>query len=279
MTMKGHGTGMEFSYYVKNRLTMDKLCGTLFVYNGNKFDYCFKEAIVCLFQFCDHVVITAGGEDGTFEDVIEICEKYPDMANVIKITNEEWEAQKGKEKLNYFTNIAIEYADRVGFQYQFNLQADEIVHENSYKAIRAAVLSGSEGYMCRRVNLWASPYMQLNVPHNRLPCSNYVIRLAKSRYRSYDDAESLAVNNVNTDMADIIRMYHMGFVRKREVMKSKIINMQEGVFGVDHDPKLDQEELFNPDLWFDPQNDLKPIDEPLPEIIKDWAKERLYVNV
>lgn len=258
---------------------MDKLCGTLFVYNGNKFDYCFKEAIICLFQFCDHVVIAAGGEDGTFEDVIEICEKYPDMANVIKITNEEWEAQKGKEKLNYFTNIAIEYADRVGFQYQFNLQADEIVHENSYKAIRAAVLSGSEGYMCRRVNLWASPYMQLNVPHNRLPCSNYVIRLAKSRYRSYDDAESLAVNNVNTDMADIIRMYHMGFVRKREVMKSKIINMQEGVFGVDHDPKLDQEELFNPDLWFDPQNDLKPIDEPLPEIIKDWAKERLYVNV
>ena len=69
----------------------------------------------------------------------------------------------------------------------------------------------------------------------------------------------------------------MGFVRKREVMRGKIINMQVDVFGMEHyDSKLDESELFNPDLWFDPKTDLKPIDEPLPAIIQNWAKERVY---
>ena len=59
-------------------------------------------------------------------------------------------------------------------------------------------------------------------------------------------------------------------------MKAKVINMQEGVFEMSsHDVKLDQEEIFNPRLWFELE-DLKPIDEPLPLLIKDWAKERIY---
>jgi hypothetical protein len=253
---------------------MDKLCGTLFVYNGNKYDYCFKEAIRSLFKFCDYVVVAAGGDDETFEDVLN--EVNGKNGYVIEIKNEEWEAQKGKEKLSYFTNIAIQYADKLGFQYQFNLQADEIVHESSYGAIRAAINEMAEGYMCRRVNLWYSPYMQLDVPKNRLPCSNYIVRLAKVNYRSYDDAESIAVGSINLEWAEKIRIYHMGFVRKREVMKDKIINMQEAVFQVSHDKKLDECEVFNPELWFNKDTDLKIIDEPLPALIQDWAKERVY---
>jgi len=257
---------------------MDKICGTLFVYNGNKYDYCFKEAIQSLLNFCDHVVVVAGGDDGTFTDCVFMFSESATKMTVLPISKEEWEGQTGKEKLNYFTNVAIEYADKLGFQYQFNLQADEIVHESSYSAIRAAISERAEGYMCRRFNLWASPYMQLDVPNTRLPCSNYVIRLSKVNYRSCGDAESIGVNNVDTAWAEKIKIYHMGFVRKREVMKSKIINMQESVFGIDHDKKLDQAEIFNPDFWFDPQKDLKPIDEPLPLLIQNWAKERVYVN-
>lgn len=68
----------------------------------------------------------------------------------------------------------------------------------------------------------------------------------------------------------------MGFVRKREVMKAKVINMQEGVFEMaNHDIKLDRSDIFQPELWFD-DNDLKLIDEPLPLLIQNWAKERLY---
>jgi hypothetical protein len=58
-------------------------------------------------------------------------------------------------------------------------------------------------------------------------------------------------------------------------MKAKIINMQCGVFGMaDYDQKLNDCDVFNPDLWFNPINDLMPIVKPLPKIIEKWAKER-----
>jgi len=256
---------------------MDKLCGTLFVYNGRKYDYCFLESIQCLLDFCDHVVVAAGGEDGTLDEVMGIAKKNEGRINVIVITKEEWESQHGREKLNYFTNITIQYADSLGFQYNFNLQSDEILTERSYAAVREAIQTNEESYMCTRINLWKSPYMQLDVPQERKPCSTQVLRLGKMSCRSYGDAESLMAHTCTFDFTNRIRIYHMGFVRKQDVMRGKIINMQVDVFGMEHyDSKLDESELFNPDLWFDPKTDLKPIDEPLPEIIKNWAKERVY---
>lgn len=251
---------------------MNKLAGTLFVRNGIQYDYCFMESINCLLEFCDYVVVVdAGSDDGTLEK-IQIIDSP--ILKVISLPKSDWDGQQGKEKLNYFTNVAIQEIDRMGFQYNFNLQADEIVHENSYDAIRRAIQNDSEGYLCKRVNLWKSPYLQLDVPQHRKPCSDVVLRLAKSNYRSYGDAESI---NAPAEYGFIeqIKIYHMGFVRKREIMKSKIINMQCGVFGMEnYDGKLDKEELFNPDLWFNPEEDLIPISEPLPKIIENWAFER-----
>ena len=65
----------------------------------------------------------------------------------------------------------------------------------------------------------------------------------------------------------------MGFVRDRKIMKDKVIHIQEKVFGVNHDPKLDGVDEFVPERWFS-ESDLQLIDEPLPLIIQDWAKKR-----
>lgn len=251
-----------------------QLAGTLFCYNGNKYDYSFKEAIGCLLEFCDHVFVAAGGIDGTYED----CQKIEsNKLTMINISDEEWESQHGKEKLSHFSNITIQAAQDAGYEYSFNLQSDEIISENSYDAIRKCLSFGMESYMCQRINLWKSPYYQLNVPHDRKPCSTSLMRLAKTIYRSYDDAESISAPSVCVDFENDIKIYHMGFVRTREVMKAKIINMQQAVFRMaDYDKKLDECEVFNPDLWFDPKTDLKPIDEPLPKLIQKWAAERVY---
>lgn len=251
-----------------------KLAGTLFCFQGNKFDYCFIEAIQCLLEFCDHVIVGAGGDDNTYEDILKSFNN-PKL-DVIRIPQEIWDEQKGKYKLSYFTNRCIDIAADRGYEYQFNLQADEILHEKSYLYIRTIIEGGCESYMCKRINLWASPYKQLNVPLSRMPCSFEIVRLAKTKYRSWDDAENIKCDEVNQSYTNLIRIYHMGFVRKQEVMKSKIINMQENVFGIDHDPKLDRSEIFHPEFWFDPKTDLKPISEPLPLIIQQWAKERIY---
>lgn len=65
----------------------------------------------------------------------------------------------------------------------------------------------------------------------------------------------------------------MGFVRNKNVMKAKVINMQENVFGIDHDPKLDKSDVFDSELWFS-GNELSPITEEHPKFIKDWIKTR-----
>lgn len=253
------------------------LAGTIFCYNAQKFDYCFLEAIQCLLECTDHVFIVAGGRDNTYESVLNEFNKN-ENCTIIYLSDELWDLQKGKEKLNFFTNIGIEAAQKSGYEYQFNLQADEIVHEKSYSEIRKAIETNDEGYMCSRINLWNNCYLQLDVPQERKPCSTSIIRLTKTDYRSVDDAENIGVPIVNTYFESGIRVYHFGFVRRFDIMKAKIINMQENVFGMNHDVKLDGSEIFNPNLWFDPKTDLKPIDEPLPLIIQDWAKERYFIN-
>lgn len=247
-----------------------KLAGTLFIRNGIQFDYCYLESIKCLQEFCDHLfVVDAGSDDGTYESILNIQDE---KMTVIHCVNQ-WDEINGKEKLSHFTNIAIESAQNAGYEYQFNIQGDEILSEKSYKYIRTIIESGCESFMCKRINLWCNPNMQLKVPLNRMPCSTEIVRLAKTKYRSWDDAENIKCDEVNTSYTNLIEIWHYGFVRKKDVMKSKVINMQENVFGIDHDPKLDGSDVFIPERWFS-KEDLKPIDKPHPKIMSEWIKTR-----
>lgn len=253
---------------------MKTLVGTLFVYNGKSQDYCYLEALKCLQTFCDYTVVCdAGSTDGTAEELLRVCHG-DDQTSLICCDNAEWEAQKGKEKLNYFTNKAIEMADLMGFDYQFNLQADEIVHERSYAAIREAIETGAESIQCRRINLWGSPFTRLRVTPDRLPVSEIILRLAKTKYRSAGDAESLEADSCVTDFIEQIRIYHMGFVRDKKVHPKKIHDIQKNVFLMDPDKKLEGMEVFDPWKWFD-RSDVVPIGESLPILIHEWAVDRM----
>lgn len=253
-----------------------KLAGTTFIRNGETYDYCYLETIQCLLEFCDHVfVVDAGSDDGTCEKIEAI--DSPNLT-LIKRDKKEWFDQQGtgKTKLCYFTDIALLAAQEAGYEYSFYLQCDEILHEYSYIPVREAIKSNIAGYLCKRINLWDSPYKKLKVPANRMPCSGEVVRLTQTEYRSYGDAESIAVPALDKRWVDQIIIYHMGFVRKREVMKDKVINMQENVFELGHhDPKLDLDSVFQPKFWFT-EDELELIDVPLPKIIKKWASERVY---
>ena len=247
------------------------LGGFLFVRNGIEYDYNYEESILSLLQFCDKVsVVDAGSDDGTKERLIELELSYPKLF-VTYLTKQEWLSQHGKEKLNYFQNIALKKLDT---DYQFLCQADEIVHESSYNKIREAMATGGDGFLCHRINLWGSAFTELNVPADRMPCSPYVIRLTKTGYLTYGDGES--INCLSTfDFANHIEIWHYGFVRKIDVMKSKVINMQKSVFEMnDYDPKLDLSETFNWRLWFS-EDDLTLIKKEHPVIMHDWIKKRL----
>lgn len=251
---------------------MKQLAGTLFVHDAIRFDYHVKESVQCLLGLCDHVyVVDAGSTDGTVEELIEMAKENKKLT-VLFMTKEAWSAQVGREKLNYFSNIAIKRAEEDGYEYQINLQADEIIHENSYDAIRKACDTGEEGFLCKRINLWKDPYHYLEVEHHRKPCSTEIVRLTKTCYRSYGDAESVAAPFRRNFTEDIV-FYHMGFVRNRVKMIEKSIHMQRDVFLVEPDKKLEGLTKFKPELWFE-DKDLRPITEPLPSLIQQWAYER-----
>lgn len=248
------------------------LAGVMFVYNGVSMDYCFEESIESMSAICDKVfVVDAGSDDGTKEKLLSI--ENPKL-KVICTTPSVWHSHKGKEKLSYFTNIAIGEAQNELYDYVLSVQADEVLHEKSHDAIKRAIESGGEGFLIKRVNLWGSPYTQLVVPENRQPCSTAVIRLTRSGYRAWDDAESINAL-ASVDILSEATIYHMGFVRKREVMVEKIRHIQAEIFGVTPDAKLNGMVFFNPWAWFD-KLDVELISERLPIYVQDWAKKRVY---
>jgi len=249
-----------------------KLAGTLFIHNSTTFDYCVVEAVQSLLEFCDKVfVVDAGSTDDT---LIKLLSIENEKLEIIAKPHSDWVAMQGREKLSHFTNIAIRVAQQQGYEYSFNCQADELLHEDSYEWVHRAINDNHEGYLITRVNLWGTPYHEINVPYNRMPCSPQIVRLAKTHCRSVGDAESVAAV-FNTDYVDKIRLYHMGFVRHKKEMVKKCNHIQKEVFLIEPDEKLKGMEIFEPEKWFAPE-DLKPISEPLPKIIQKWAEERNY---
>lgn len=248
------------------------LGGSLFIRNGEKYDYCYREAIQCLLEFCDKVVVcVVPTEDKTILNVNDLAYDNQGRLEYRTINDSDWRRMEfqTKHRLSIFTNYAIEMLDT---DYVFNLQGDEIVDPGSYQWIRMAIEEGQEGYLCSRINLWGSPFTQLNVPHHRKPCSTEIVRLTKTCYRAYDDAESLAAPVVDSYL-DKIKIWHMGFVRKREVHPAKIREMQGNIFKCGVDSKLEGMEVFDSTQWFGPE-DLLPINGELPPLIQQWAKER-----
>jgi len=230
------------------------LGGVMFIKDGVKYDYCFQESIRCLCDMCDQVsVVGIESEDNTIELLYDLGKEYNNLF-VTVLSVEEWNKQKGREKLAFFQNLALSFLDT---DYYYLQQADEITHEAGFEIIREAIAEGEEAYYIRRVNMWGDCNHCLIVPEERQPCSTKVIRLAKTKYISIGDGESIDAPAVDKYLSGIY-MRHYGFVRKREVMKDKVINMQENVFELGfHDPKLDQSEIFKSELWFSGK-DLNP---------------------
>lgn len=247
-----------------------RLGGSMFIVDGLKYDYCFAESIKSMKEFCDEIVVVdAGSFDGTTEVLKSLEDK---KTKIIYLDREEWDSLKGWAKLNHFSNKAI---SELTTEWNYYQQGDEVTHEKCYGAIRSAIDSEiAEAYMVNRINLWGSPFKKLNVIGNRNPCSTQVVRLAKTKYMTFGDAESIYCDDVSAAYLDKIRMYHFGFVRSKVVHCEKIRNMQANIFNVGVDAKLEGMNVFDPYKWFS-EEDLVPIEEPLPALMQLWAMQRM----
>src|SRR5690606_173559 len=247
------------------------MVGATYAWYAISQDFCIIVTLECLNELCDSGVIVFGGTDGTPALILKWLEDKPNW-KYLEISEDQWLSVKGREKLSHFSNIAIANLET---DYVFYLQADEILHESCFESVRELINFGAESYMCKRINLWATPYHHLNVPQERKPVSTEIIRLAKREYRCVDDAESIGVPSCDIANVDAIRIYHMGFVRDKYKHLDKIIHMQKDVFLMDYDKRVhDCEDGFDPWKFGFTPKDIVPNFEPLPKFIQQWARDR-----
>lgn len=256
------------------------LGGCLVVRDGIKYDYCTVEAIESLVAVCDLVKVIVFADSAHMEDhdlLMPLMDKHSNLM-VTASDYSDWDTLvRGKERIAHFQNMA---KAQLGTDWYISLQADEVLHEASFETIRQAInYPMAEGYLNWRLNLWGSPYTYLHVPPKRKPCSDVVLRLAKIGCDSYGDGESIACSSTAANFVKDIRIYHMGFVRRRDVMTEKIKNMQLNVFELgDYDELCKKDEaqksgLFDPWTRFAP-TDVAPIPEKLPVFVQKWAQAR-----
>lgn len=248
-----------------------KLAGVTFIRNGFLLDYCFEAAIRSLQAVSDHVIVVyVEGDDDTFEVIQTVLDG---KTTILQCSQQQWDEQKGKEKISYFQNIGIEYAQREGYEYVYLVQSDEVTHEDSIPYIKQALVLGEEAYFCSRYNMWGSDTTMLNVRQSRKPCSTVVNRLCKSHFRSVDDGENMATTSACLDFINRIEIFHCGFIRDPKKHIAKIKEIQGNIFGGDYDRRADLKPEFDWKDWGFTYDDLISIHKPLPVYVKDWVQK------
>ena len=205
------------------------LGGSLFAHNAVRFDYCLEEAIHSLAALCDEVVLLeAESDDGTVDVMQRVAGEYP---HVTVYDHGLWECAPDKDRLNILANQA---KDLLKTDWHFMLQADEVIHEKSFPAIRDAMASGkAKSYRVRRFNLYrdCQSMVRLDLPNGRKPCSDEPVRLALPSLNAGGDAESIVGGENCPDFTDRINVFHYGFVRRGDLILDKVIDMQGWFFG------------------------------------------------
>ena len=252
---------------------MKNLDGLICIRDGNKLDYCWRESIASMLPVCDRVVVCigTGGSDNTEAAAREMAEKEPKIA----ICMYDWPNPKGD--INFWTdwmNYARSHC-RPGNILQ--LDADEILHENSYSDIlHWKSLEGRFSLWCDRANFFKDT--KSLVPHG-VCLSHRVVRfLPHDVWIPSDGPDSRGDAAISMALNSGILICHYGFLRnpKQYFMKSRALL---GYFFDTYDPRLAEAELLSGNWMEEIQGvewtkQLIPYTKTHPKIIHEWLKER-----
>lgn len=198
-----------------------KISGFTFIRNGVKFDYPFEESLRSLLPLVDELVILVGkGEDSTLEKVRALGDPK------LKIFETVWDdsLRQGGAILAQQTNLAMEKCEG---EWGIYLQADEVLHEEDYPAIRAAIAAADDavdGIVFHYVHFYGDFFVV-----NRNPSAYRrevrAVRLNRGVV-SWKDAQGFRkkVGNSYEKLRvapAAARIFHYGWVRPPQVMQKK----------------------------------------------------------
>ncbi|MCC7440285.1 MAG: glycosyltransferase [Bdellovibrionales bacterium] len=211
---------------------MPRVSGFTLVRNGVQFDYPFEESLRSLLPLVDELVINVDpGDDTTLDRIRSFATEAgnsPDGAPRVKWFESKWplhdpEKKKGGRILAEQTNLAL---DRCTGEWCIYLQADEVFHERDRALIREALRESHgrpaiEGLLFEYVHLYGS----FDVVQNSRSAYRREVRCIRrsSGARSVGDAQSFRkADGTKLRVAACgARVFHYGWVRTPEAMKSK----------------------------------------------------------
>lgn len=212
-----------------------RISGFTFVRNGVRFDYPFEESMRSLLPLVDELVVVVGkGSDETLERVKALAASDPKL----KVQESVWDDSLRKDGaiLAQQTDLAISYCTG---DWGLYLQADEVLHEEDYAKVRAAIKAAHarpevEGLLFDYVHFYGDFFVV-----NRSPSAyRHEIRAIRLKQGvvSWRDAQGFRKRIAHGDhdhfeKLRVIRtgakIYHYGWVRPPEVMKEKTVAMDK----------------------------------------------------
>lgn len=250
------------------------LGGSLFVRDALRLDYCLQEAVASLVPICEQIVVLdCCSTDGTTEMIERLATKY---ANVQGIYGAQWDKAENYLRLVLHANTARE---KLRTRWHFMLQADEVLHEKSYPAIRQVVERdgwGHDVFRVRRINLYGDCSRQVPPGSRFQPCSTEPARLARQDVPAVGDAESLVEHNGVYRLTERAWIFHYGFVRRLDTMVTKVLEMQSWFHGKHALPDRKVQKMADDGRPFDyreiiPDTGLRPVRMPHPAAARSWV--------
>lgn len=201
-----------------------KITGFTFVRNAVKYDYPVTEAIRSILPLCDEVVVSVGDStDGTLELIASIDSPK------IRIFHSVWDdsLREGGRVLAVETDKALSHVS-ADTTWAFYIQADEVVHEADYPAIRAAMERHQhdvrvEGMLFNYRHFYGS-YDYLGDSRTWYQKEIRIIRYNKD-VRSYRDAQGFRLNGRKLRVKPAnASIYHYGWVKNPAEQARKLEN-------------------------------------------------------
>lgn len=260
----------------------NRLSGYVPIRNGITNDYCFELAIRSLAPICDEIVVCdSESTDGTLQRLAELASEIP----ALRIISRPWPNLATYETVKDKTPGAAGDAmmlpkwlnfirERCRYEMQITLDADEIVHPDSYPAIREAVQQGGARWF-RRLNFWRDA-------HHLVPdgwvCGSAVARLGPTALwmpsdECHPEGEPELRKIAQHD--DRLVIMHYGFLRHDDAFYRKSKVCQPAICN-DYDARLEEAERTGR-KWWELSNfpaPLVPFEGEHPLIARAWLRER-----
>lgn len=204
-----------------------KVSGFFIVRHGTRFDYPYLESLRSVLPLVDELVINVGiGEDSTLSKIQDFARN--EGVGKVVIFESHWplddpEKRKGGKILSEQTNLAL---DRCTGDWCIYIQADEVLHEQDYPALRSALADAHsrpevDGLLFDYRHLYGSFDV---IQESRSAYRREVRAIRRSSgARSVGDAQSfrLADGSKPRVIRSGARIFHYGWVRTPEAMREK----------------------------------------------------------